>query len=102
MYSYICTLAEVREVRGVCIEERFDYPQKNTVELKMRIYPHFLYTLALVAHIRCSACITLYCCTQNYFKKIWNFVEFLSTAGAIIEFLLQHTLIKGSDVMLLT
>jgi hypothetical protein len=33
----------------------------------------------------------------NYFKKFWNFVEFLSTTGAIIEFILQLTVLKDSD-----
>ena len=36
--------------------------------------------------------------SQNYFKKFWNFVEFLSTTGAIIEFILQLTVLKDSDV----
>ncbi|CAI8010565.1 Voltage-dependent L-type calcium channel subunit alpha-1C [Geodia barretti] len=34
----------------------------------------------------------------NYFKNLWNFLEFLSTTGALLEFILQQTVISdGSD-----
>lgn len=48
---------------------------------------------------KATVLIHMHCCPQNYFKKIWNFVEFLSTSGAILEFILQQTVISdNSDV----
>ena len=41
--------------------------------------------------------VYIHCSPQNYFKKIWNFVEFLSTTGAILEFILQQTVISDSS-----
>jgi voltage-dependent calcium channel L type alpha-1D len=33
----------------------------------------------------------------NYFKNVWNFVVFLSTTGAVLEFVLQQTVISDNS-----
>ena len=38
-------------------------------------------------------------CSQNYFRNLWNFLEFLSTTGALLEFILQQTVISSNSAV---
>ena len=81
---------------GVCIFGVCTCPPSRLLMIAFFLFSFFISFLCSVVlyardfHISSN--------TQNYFKKLWNFVEFLSTTGAIIEFILQLTVLKDSDV----